>query len=94
MEPFASLLTWVIGWLSSLILGGVKKGMDSADKKIPEFIKPIQPVIVGALAVILPMLAKLLGIIDIPSADIFAAAPVATLIAVVSREVLAKIKKK
>jgi hypothetical protein len=80
------------GFISSAILGGIKKIQPIVDSAVWKLIKPIQPIVVAALTMALPIVANALGISDVPTADVFVAAPFGTVIAVTAREVLKKLK--
>ena len=92
MEVFTELVTWLTGWLSSFVLGTAKKGVDKIDKKVPAWLKKFQPVIIVVLSIILPLIGKALGIVDMPTAEIVAYAPVAAFLGIASRELLGLLK--
>ncbi len=87
------LITFLSGLVASTLLGAIKKNTILLDRKIGDWIKPVQPFVVLGAAVGLPMLANMFGIVDIPSAEIFAAAPATTLLTVTAREVMKRLKK-
>ena len=76
----------------SWLLGMTKKYTTMFDTAIGKVIKPLQPVVVAGLALLIPLIANAIGIVEVPTADALATAPTAALVAVVAREVLKKLK--
>lgn len=87
------LFTLLSGLLASTVLGVIKKQTTLLDHKIGEFVKPLQPIVVLGVSVALPLLGDALGIANLPTAEVFAAAPATTLAMVAARESLKRLKK-
>lgn len=89
-----TLITGLTGILSALVLGAAKKATGAADKAAFAFIKPVQPLLVAALAVGLPMLANVVHPGTLPSADIITNAPASALVGIVARELWLRLAPK
>ncbi len=87
------LITLLSGLVASTLLGAIKKQTTLLDRKIGEFIKPFQPIVVLGVSIALPMLGDALGIANLPTAEVLAAAPATTLAMVAARESLKRLKK-
>jgi len=95
MEQIPTAGEALIGVAAALLGGGLKFGaswldgkVGSVDRSISKALKgPVMPaVVLPGLSVLLPMAAGALGISDVPTADVVASAPVATVIAIAARE--------
>lgn len=93
MEQLNLLLAAVAGILSSAVVGIVKRLEETVDVRIVTAIKPVTPLLVTALAFVLPKLATTLHLTAIPDAQALANAPLAAIIGIVARELLVKIQK-
>lgn len=84
MEGLSLLLATVTGVLAAAVVGFLKK----VDTKITGQLGNLTPIIVTAATVGLPLLAKALHIpgTDVPNAATFVNAPLATIVAILSRE--------
>lgn len=95
-EGLSILVTGGVGVLGSLLLGLVKRplaAIGALDSKIAAFIKPFQPVVLMALGYALPLAAAKLGLIAaVPSAELFAQAPLAAIIGVTAREAAVRLQ--
>lgn len=91
LTPLVDLTAWVTGLGASLVWGAAKKWTGALDTKVGHAIKPVQPVLVGALAVALPFLSNAIGITDLPPADVIAAAPSAAIVGVTAREIFRRL---
>ena len=81
-------------FLASAALGFTKKFTGALDGKIGTTVKPLQPLIVTAVGIGLPVLASALHLTTAtPDASTFVTAPTATILAVTLREVAARIRK-
>lgn len=87
------LFTFASGLIGSALLGVAKK-TNMLDGKVGKFIKPFQPAVVMGAAVGLPLLANAIGLSEVPSADVFTAAPLTTVLNVTLREVLRRLQGK
>lgn len=85
----------LVGVFAALLGGGLKFGagwldgkVGGADRAISGALKgPIVPaVVLPGLSVLLPIAAGALGLSDAPTAEVFASAPVSTVIAIAARE--------
>jgi hypothetical protein len=90
VDTLTLLLTVATGLASSIVLAGAKKWTGVLDTKLGKVVKPLQPLLVLGLAVVLPKLGAATGIMP-PDATQLVDAPTATLTAVVAREVLARV---
>jgi hypothetical protein len=107
MESLADISVWITATLSSLAAGLVKKGLGFVDNSLAaargevgkvdvkwvQFVKSFMPAIVAVFAVAIPMLASALGLTEIPTADAMGNAPLATVLAVILRELIARFVK-
>lgn len=81
------LLTVLTGLASAAALGVTKSATDAVDARATRVFKgPMGPIAVLALSALLPVGASALGLVDVPKADAFAAAPAATVIGIAARE--------
>lgn len=92
LVSLSALLTYLFTIASSAILGAVKGFLEKIDMQLSDWIKPFQPIAVGILGILLPLLCKALGIEVFP-ADVLAAAPLGTVIAVTLRELLERLQR-
>lgn len=90
MDQLTLLLNAAFGIVASAVLGGTKKFTGLADMKIGGVIKPVQPLLVMALAWGLPKLGAAIGLVP-PDAAALVDAPTATIAGIVSREVLSRL---
>jgi hypothetical protein len=88
-----NLLVYLCTIGTSAALGVIKKYTALLDTALGKVIKPIQPVIVAGLGLVLPWLATQLGLAEVPAADIVASAPVATVATISFREILKAVRK-
>ncbi len=95
MEALLELQTLVVGALSAFVLGAFKQvaeivevGLSAADHWLLGVLKELQPLVVAGLGALLPFAGNLLGVVEIPSAEIIAAAPASAVWAVVLRELM------
>lgn len=94
MEAIPNLLSVAAAMLGTAIIGSLKGPLNSVDTRVRNFTKPFQPLFVLGLAGLLPLAANAIGIADIPTADVWASAPSATLLAVTAREGLLRLTGK
>jgi hypothetical protein len=88
------LLAHLSGIAAVFITGTIKHGLGKVDAKLTNKIfKPSQPVVAGAIAVGLPLIANMIGLSSIPDAEVFMRAPATTLATITALEALKKIKK-
>jgi hypothetical protein len=90
---FVDLLAAASAFGASFLLGTIKKAVGGADNAIVNFIKPVQPLVVGVAALGIPYLASAIGIAQVPDAATFVTAPTATVLAVTLREVTRRVFK-
>ena len=91
LSGFDLLLAAIFGWLASFLTGAIKFGLEKlglVDAAIVKVIKPFTPLLVMALAAVLPLLGNALGIPEMPSSEILVTAPLATVIGVTTREIV------
>jgi len=97
VEEVGNLMVYAFAVLSAAVLGVVKKYTTLFDTAIGDKIKTVQPAIVWGLSLALPWAWSQLGLAGaMPSAEIMAAAPTATVVAVLAAEISARVfgKKK
>jgi hypothetical protein len=87
------LLALASAFGASFLLGAIKKVTGGADNAIVNFIKPVQPLVVGIAALGIPYLASAIGVASVPDAATFVTAPTATVLAVTLREVTRRLFK-
>lgn len=89
------LLAVGLGIASSAILSLVKRLTGIADGKIGPIVKPVQPLLVAAIAAGLPILASKIGIsVGLTDAEAIASAPTAALAGILARELAIRLKPK
>lgn len=89
------LVTVGLGLAASALLGLVKRVTGIADGKLGPIIKPVQPLVVAALAAGVPLIANQLGVsFGIDDAQAVANAPAAALVGILGRELALRIKGK
>lgn len=87
---FFNLATFAATFAASAALGFTKKYTSALDGSFGKIVKPVQPLLVTAAGIGLPLLANAIGIGQVdPNA--FMAAPTATIVAVSLREVLKRL---
>lgn len=87
MDPITLLISSGVGILSSLTLGAVKKVTSIGDTVVGKWLKPFQPIVIGILTVLFFAAGHVFHISDLPSAQVAAATPVSTVLAIVAREI-------
>lgn len=85
-DPVFDLITYGTVLGTTLALGAVKKYTTAADTWVGRKIRPVQPLVVGALGIALPLLIH--GTPNVPDPNALAVAPTATLLAVAAAEIL------
>lgn len=107
MESLADISVWIVAALSAFLTGLLKKGLRFVDQSLVsatggvaavdaawlKAVKAFMPAIVAVFAILLPMLANAIGVVDIPAAEAVANAPAATVLAVIFRELIARFVK-
>ena len=92
LGPVVNLTAFAAGIASTFILGGVKKYTGLADTAAWKVVKPVQPLVVGAISLLAyPLIARATGVTDLPPAEIVAQAPTASLVGVLARELFRKV---
>lgn len=95
LGPFADATTYAAGFAAAALLGAAKKWTGVADIRAWRVVKPIQPLVVGALALaVYPVVTKLTGVTDLPAPEVFARAPTAALAGVLVRELFTRLFKR
>lgn len=92
VDSVNDLISFGAAFASSALLGIIKRNTTVFDRDIGNFIRPAQPFIVAGLTVALPFIGKAINVVDLPSADIWANAPTATLVAITAREALRRLR--
>jgi len=88
-----ALLTYGAAFLTTAILGFLKKYTEIADTAFGKLIKPVQPVVVFLFSYGVPWLAtSVLHLVTPVDPALLASAPTATIIAVACAEILAKLQ--
>lgn len=87
MDPITLLISSLVGILSSLTLGAVKKVTSIGDTVVGKWLKPFQPIVIGILTVLFFAAGHVFHISNLPSAQVAAATPVSTVLAIVAREI-------
>lgn len=85
-DPVGVLIATGTAFAATAGLGALKKYTTIADTAIGNFIKPVQPWLVMALSVAMPLLIH--GTPNVPDPSVLVAAPTATLVAVGAAEAL------
>lgn len=94
MDQLNLLLAALTGLASSAIIGAVKAFEAKIDAQVVSKLGNLTPILVTVLAFLLPKLATALHLAAVPDAQALASAPVATIIAIVARELLVKLTPK
>lgn len=89
-----NLVTYLTGFAAVAIIGFGKKLIGKGDSKIVEVIKPVQPLIAVGLTAAAPYIANALHLTTQVDPQQVAAAPLATVVAIASAEVLSRLQKK
>lgn len=91
-EDLFNLAVMGVTVVLSAMLGVVKKFTGILDTAVGKLIKPIQPLVVSVLGMALPFLGGKIGLItEIPTGELFASAPAATVFAVAIREIYVRL---
>jgi uncharacterized membrane protein YoaK (UPF0700 family) len=88
---FLNVWTALAAMLGVGVFAYVKKFTTLLDGKFTQWIKPVQPVVVAAASILLPIIANALHLVEIPDAALFASGPIATVILVALREIKERI---
>ena len=93
MQYLHQPVSWLMAFAMVAVLGATKKYTTIAETRFFKFVKPVQPLVVYALAFLTPHIGNALHLARIPDAQVVASAPLATLVAVACAEILAKLMK-
>lgn len=90
---WASILPVLSGVAGVVLVSAVKPWVAKGDSAIAGIYKSFQPAVAAGLGIFLPMLGNVLGVTDLPPADVVATAPLGTIFAVGLREAMSKLRK-
>lgn len=90
-----ALLTYGAAFVTTALLGLIKKYTDLADTAFGRLVKPVQPVVVFLFSYGVPWLAtSVLHLVTPVDPALLASAPTATIVSVACAEILAKLTAK
>ena len=86
MEPDTGLVAGVSGLVGVALTALVVPTVRKVDAGLARAVKPVRPLLAGALGIALPLIGRAVGVVDMPAPEIILMAPLGTLLGITARE--------